>query len=116
MKRDINLVRNLLLLAEQDGENHTDELGDIETIWYHAMIMVDGGLLYSMEKREGGEFVFYLTWHGHECLNAIRDERNWTDLMERLKWKELSLPFESIVKIMRSMQCGTKLTNQEQAQ
>ena len=116
MKRDINLVRQILLLAEQDGENRADHLGDQESIWHHAMIMVDGGLLYSMEKRESGEHVFFLTWHGHECLNAIRDEANWSTLMERLKEKELSMPFDSIVKIMRSMRSGVGTEHKEQAQ
>jgi hypothetical protein len=101
VKRDMNLVRQILLRAEQAGENRVDDMADQETIWHHAMIMVDGGLLYQMQKRESGEYVFFLTWHGHECLEILRNEKKWSYLMGLLKESSLGMPFDEVVKFMR---------------
>src|SRR4051794_36327240 len=74
MKRDMDLVRKILLACEGAGANAamTDSLVpecSIEQIEYHVDRMVQGGLI---EKEPGAtldaeaEFFITLTWAGHE--------------------------------------------------
>jgi hypothetical protein len=83
MKRDMNLIRNLLL--ELEGEEPKPDL----TPWskkqlaYHAALIVEAGLAngtkfenyYQQEKR--AVELHRLTWAGHEFLDAARDHKRW---------------------------------------
>ena len=97
MKRDIDLVRKLLLALESDeiyGDTYTirpnnfkiegydleaDEtfLENIRKINYHLRLLDDAKLIAIDINSAGQIAVQRLTWEGHEFLDAARDDKVW---------------------------------------
>lgn len=87
MKRDMDLVRHILLEVESaDDDVQLQELtcGDwtLEMVGYHVELMcnhdlVDGVVHRTGSGRVGGGFVRALTWDGCDYLDAIRDDGVW---------------------------------------
>ena len=85
MRRDMNLVRKILLEAENlPGEGGYIDLpdSDDELLRYHLRIMRQAGLLDAAFAAHEGtahetNYVNGLTWQGQEFLNAARDESRW---------------------------------------
>lgn len=76
MKRDVNLIRVILLSVEGDGAEISSE-DNKETVNYHLHLMIEGGLLNGKEINEGQWQVYGLTWEGCELLELIRDNDRW---------------------------------------
>lgn len=88
MRRDLDLVRSILLWieAQPEGHNinwtvaiagHTDE-----QIGYHVHLMEQAGLLIASdatysESRSPSAIPVSITWNGHEFLNAAKDSNLW---------------------------------------
>jgi hypothetical protein len=95
MKRDMDLVRKILLEVEEaehpiKGEFFLSELYPKSVVFYHVKLMQANGLLdVSVEAEYGPEEDNYvidgLTWDGHDYLEAIRDERVWTKTKSVIK-------------------------------
>jgi len=89
MKRDMDLVREILLYAEQHAtpsnpcsvkiEGHSEE-----EVSYHLRLMRDAGLIDA--RTPGGSIwaVLGLTWAGHELLDAARDDSRWSKAKKTL--------------------------------
>lgn len=93
MKRDMDLIRKLLLyLEEMDPYNREvpiriDGYG-LDQIEYHGYLLVDAGLATGVdrttfENRQPEYFLTGLTWAGHEFLDAARNETNWKKAKEK---------------------------------
>ena len=93
MKRDMDTIRNIMLDLEDGGNRVWEGWGQNdqsaqEKVGYHSYLLVDAGLI-------GGRDVshlkchlpqyspVYLTWAGHEFLDAARNETNWKKAKER---------------------------------
>ncbi len=90
MKRDMELIRKILLAVEDSEsafapdpliiEGYTDE-----QITYHSYLLVNAGLVHGHISIESGEslmaLVEYPTWDGHEFLDAARDDARWKKTM-----------------------------------
>jgi Hypothetical protein (DUF2513) len=96
MKRDMNLVRDLLLKLEawpQRGQSiamiepHDERLAVPETtvdeIAYHLRLIREQGFLDSpgSQPLSGGITFRGLTWEGHDFLDTVRDDRVWKKTM-----------------------------------
>ena len=91
MKRDMDLVRDLLLYFEAKSETpgiHSSDVrmdGFTDTqIGLHLNIMAEAGLLICEPFRSSTNpdrfirtLVFDLSWKGHEYLDTIRDPKIW---------------------------------------
>jgi len=100
MKRDLNLVREILLRVEplpaHFGEGVSLKVGepplDIpgysnEEIAYHIRIMTQGDLISSAGfQRDGVTIPDFrgLRWQGHEFLDDIRNPEAWKDTMGKI--------------------------------
>ena len=73
MRRDANLVRDILLSVEAGHIDIESEITDKDIINHHLHLMIDGSLLHGKEINEGQWRVYGLTWEGHELLELIRD-------------------------------------------
>ncbi|HAT8502483.1 TPA: DUF2513 domain-containing protein [Vibrio vulnificus] len=87
MKRDMDLVRGLMLAVE----SHPSHIESIkfpnypqEDVYYHVALLIDAGLLkgdYMMLQNASMApakvFIEKLTWEGHEFLDDIRKESVW---------------------------------------
>ena len=88
MKRDLELVRKLLLYFEEKPDQaaienvHVDGY-DREAISYHLILLYEAGLiaaepyLSKTSKRIIDVLPFRLTWEGHELLAAARNDSVW---------------------------------------
>ncbi|MCI0335186.1 MAG: DUF2513 domain-containing protein [Planctomycetes bacterium] len=95
MKRDMELIRQILLRIEETenvqlllDENYERR----EFIEYHLLLLREAGLIAGVVVVEcdGGELVTQivskprLTWSGHEFLDVARDETTWNQAKERV--------------------------------
>lgn len=100
MKRDMDLVRELLLGIEADTRldgtrwfqpDTQDNLGVIgisghsrEEVAYHLVILIEAGYVRGTLTMEMPQ-ISKLTWAGHEFLDDIKDPGIWSKTKERLK-------------------------------
>ena len=87
MKRDMDLVRQILFAIEDLPKQHNGFV-DIkidgraaEEINYHLMILIDAGLIKAdFVTNKMTDYIWKsirLTWDGHEFLDASRDNKRW---------------------------------------
>lgn len=108
MKRDMELVRKLLLSIESDrdwGECVGPQ--SLETVLGHLEIMMDAKLLIGrLYKDENGDLkavdVYRLTWAGHEFLDNARNDTVWKNVMTRVKSVGATASFEVLVELLKS--------------
>ena len=94
MKRDLDLVRCVLMSAEKaDGPIDDATLmnccGDIGKLAFHVELMQSHGLLAASVERDafGGPMsveVCGLTWDGYDYLDAIRSPQVWNKAKEAI--------------------------------
>jgi hypothetical protein len=97
MKRDMELVRSILLKIEESPyedkviRNFGLEGQSAEKVNYHLGIMREAGLIVCMEvKSDQTGSMFWprkLTWEGHEFLDAARNETIWKRAWDQVKSK-----------------------------
>ncbi|WP_027149478.1 DUF2513 domain-containing protein [Methylobacter tundripaludum] len=97
MKRDMDLVRDLLLVIEShpllDGMRRMqpDEPGDLDItdhssneVTYHLNMLIKAGLVEGKITMQM-PIISKLTWQGHDFLDSIRDPVIWRETMEGAK-------------------------------
>jgi hypothetical protein len=110
MKRDIDLIRKLLLHFEEKPNDKVEECPQIEgyselEIGYHLLLMDEADLLRcervmsSSSDRVIKVFPFSLTWQGHEFLEASRNDNIWKSALKLAGDKLGVIPFE-ILKVL----------------
>ncbi|MCP9794757.1 DUF2513 domain-containing protein [Synechococcus lacustris] len=107
MKRDIDLVRQLLIEIEQDVEWPGGECIATENAprSYHLHLLIQAGLLEGSEHQVIGgappRFLIQgLTWQGHELLAASADPGRWNNFKKSAGTGLASIPFPVIVKLL----------------
>lgn len=86
MKREMDLVRDLLLAIERDGSPALARAPDIggaaaETVVEHIHLLRQAGLVSAVDATtfDGRDYInIELTWAGHEFLDQVRDPEIWT--------------------------------------
>lgn len=97
MKRDMELVRQILIAQEDDNlEQWCDDMGhkyadrEFEKILlHHVELLVEAGFLEAvLTKNHRGEVsgasIQKLTWEGHDFLDAARNEKVWKKAMNKI--------------------------------
>src|SRR5690554_106179 len=86
MKRDVDLIRQLLFDIERHGaECSFDTLRNgaapeaDERARYHLRLLIDAGLAKETERSATGHPCVRLTNAGHEFLDICRDDANWRE-------------------------------------
>jgi hypothetical protein len=116
MKRDMELVRKLVLMIE-DGpngyapENLKIEGYSAEQVGYHAYLMINAGLAIGLETGEFGStspeaMLTSLTWAGHEFAEAARDESRWKKAMAMVREKGGSVTISVLTQILTGLMKG----------
>ena len=93
MKRDMNLIRELLFQLEGVAANATHRFETPEgyspdEVSYHATLLLESGLIRGRPVKTFSGSTFRdlrLTWDGHEFLDAIRPAAVWSKVEEHLK-------------------------------
>ena len=110
MKRDMNLIRELLLqLEESSAEVYISNLEvagySDEEIAYNAYLMIDGGLAEGRQSKEINQMgdsrpvavtLTNLTWDGHEFFDSIKNDSVWKKILGHVQDKGGSAPFNVI--------------------
>jgi hypothetical protein len=108
MKRDLELVRKILLAAEDrttdtgwlilEIEGHTPE-----EISYHVRLLHEAGLLQAENLTDATGALWApkrLTWEGHEFLDAARNDTVWNKTKDVVRDKGGSVPFEVLKELV----------------
>lgn len=108
MKRDMELVRELLLSVESDNDFATlVERHSLELVLGHLEIMMDAKLLVGRIYRDtNGDlksaFVQRLTWSGHEFLDNARNDTVWKKVTATIKNAATTASFEVLVEMLKA--------------
>ncbi|MDE0101565.1 MAG: DUF2513 domain-containing protein [Bryobacterales bacterium] len=94
MKRDMNLIREILVEIEDayNGRNrvqiHSVEGHSGIKVAYHVRLLVDAGYVNAgtINTSDGTTHLIRgITWEGHEFLDAVRSENVWRRVQKKLK-------------------------------
>lgn len=106
MKRDMDLVREILLEIEKQYVlsalyNLKIEGYDIETIAYHCKILYEAGLISDYKVQYANNTIYSfcvgsLTWEGNDYLDKVRDNSIWKKTKDVITQKGLPLFFDTI--------------------
>ncbi len=103
MKRDIDLLRRILLRLENDSSNMrgTDDDGeDPQTLHYHIQLLHDAGLIVADELVPGQWWPERITWAGHEFLDLARNDISWNRAKSNVESKVGSAPFGIVQELL----------------
>lgn len=107
MKRDLDLVRSILVTVEKaENSVDSDELlcdkWTPEQVTYHVQLMAHHGLLdiESVDKDMSGQVINVtvagLTWDGQDYLDAMRDQKVWCRAKKVIKESVSSTTFDVV--------------------
>ena len=78
---------------------------DENEVTYHIMLLHEAGLIHAFDM-SGDEFArwypAYLTWEGHEFLEAAKDDTRWNRAKNHVKDKGVPMIFD----ILKSLLLG----------
>lgn len=117
MKRDLDLVRSILLKVES-AENEIelmelqDEVHTTSVVVYHlglleACRLIDAKFFRDMNGKVIDATVFGLTWDGQDYLDAMRDDRVWAKTKSAIRNSVGSTTFEVVKRVC--VEVATKL-------
>ena len=110
MKRDMALIRLILLNIEGDYHDLTTVCTASEIV-YHLNLLLDGGFLthyfYGNDKPHniGGfmcEMTYSLTWKGHDFIDASRDETFFKKALEEIKQKAVPVTIGIVLEYLKA--------------
>ena len=112
MKRDLELVRRILLDIEDNRDNSgghsswsslVEEGYAPEAIRYHVQLLNDGGLIQADELVPGQWWPERITWAGHEFLDAARNQELWSKAKRQVERNVGSAPFQVVHELLLRM-------------
>lgn len=113
MKRDMDLIRKMILLIEDSPEGWAPQPIQIEgyneeQIDYHAYLLIDAGLakgetISLMDSAAPKGMLHYLTWAGHDFADACRNETIWNQAKRMVKEKAGTVTFELLKELLVSL-------------
>jgi len=93
MKRDMDLIRQILLSVEADEHGFVDKLELLdytqEQIGYHIYLLGEAGLANVLTTTSHGSkspkaIIRNLTWAGHEFLDSARENTIWNQAKDKI--------------------------------
>lgn len=87
MKRDLSLIRDILLTCEAAPAGNELEADSFDalsvdrmTLVEHIALLSEAGLLSAIDTstQDDDDYIIQrMTWEGHEFLNSVRDDGLW---------------------------------------
>lgn len=106
MKRDMDLVRKILLVLEQHEHGYAPKQLEIEgctdeQIHFHVWLMGDGGLLRVSDSSHGAgasprAIPVSIVWEGYEFLEAAREDTMWEKAKSTISEAGVGLTIEML--------------------
>jgi len=85
MKRDMNLIRGLLLAAENGDLDEFAKGRDQDEVVYHCRLLSEAGFIEGRPTAGNGFLFLKITWDGHDFLDSIRADNIWRETQEKLE-------------------------------
>lgn len=110
MKRDMEIIRSILLALEEDVDPNKVEGATAEQVRYHQALLIEAGLIH-------GRTTFYLSnttpipdvvnieklsWQGHEFIDLARQKEIWNTI--KSQFKEAS--FDTVITVAKDLAEG----------
>ena len=104
MKRDMDLVREILIYVEENANDrsflHAPQVKDGAEVSenemnYHIKLLSEANLIHT-KKTYSGWLIYSLTWEGHDFLDAAKNEGVWKRVQKTVSEKGGSLPFDVV--------------------
>ena len=103
MKRDMDLIRLILLRVEEQDPN-TSSYESITIDGYtsdevreHIKLLANAGMISDVHHDlDGNVWVRSITWDGYDYLDKVRDNTIWKKTKDTIKEKGLPLIFDTI--------------------
>jgi hypothetical protein len=81
MKRDMDLIRRILLSTESEDLDSIQDV-DGKTLAFHVALLEEAGLLKAYLSYDGADLpvgfvIRRITWSGYEFLESVRDKTIW---------------------------------------
>ena len=110
MKRDMELIRNILIAVEMENDPSEIKGYDADVNKYHQALMMEAGLADGMVSKSidnntntpNAVFLRKLTWEGHEFLDTVRQDSIWKTV--KTEFKDASM--ETIIKVSKQLAEG----------
>lgn len=101
MKRDMDLIRLILLKIEnsedEEIENLTIKGYSTKEILYNAKLLEQNNMIeYCKEDIIGNYYIGSMTWDGSDYLDKVRDDSKWKKIKDVIKEKALPFTFDIV--------------------
>jgi Hypothetical protein (DUF2513) len=110
MKRDMELIRALMLMIESRDDDTDFEIAgyDESQIDYHLEILIEVGLVIGEMRNYTGSscpmpMIERLSWEGHEFLDNARNEPVWKEAMKTIADKGGSTTVGVLTQLLASV-------------
>lgn len=112
MKRDLDLVRKILIAVEEKPDLEPSEISiegyDFEVVAFHLLILKEAGLVDAEISDDAageiaGAFAIRLTWAGFEFLDLARTDTVWNKSKMFLKEKAVSVSLALLTEVLKSI-------------
>lgn len=110
MKRDMDLVRHILIAAEAQENGYANGNPKIdgyteEQIGYHIYLMeqadlVEAANVSAMDNSSPSAILFSIKWKGHDFLDAAKSNTVWNQAKEKAKSVGGSLTFDLMKELL----------------
>jgi hypothetical protein len=108
MKRDMNLIR--LLLLEVEAEEPKPDLSAFtqdQQVYHMALCieagLIDGSIINNNQGYPAGTAAIRLTWKGHEFLDAAKNDTLWKNAAEKIKKTGLSVSLSLLEDLLKKL-------------
>ena len=108
MKRDMDIIRAVLMTAEDDDRKHLANV-DAQLIGFHVQLCIDAGFIEGKVITDfNGRTLTYqrwgimrLTWHGADALDAMRDDTVWSKAKDHVLKPAASWTFSLLLEWLK---------------
>ena len=107
MKRDMELIRLLLLKVEGEDIPDLSRFTEEQQTYHLAQLinaeLAHGGVVEDERGYPCAAVATWLTWKGHEFLDAARNETIWKKAISRIKATGAALPLPILQDILTQL-------------
>ncbi len=112
MKRDMDLIRLILLEIEKAEENEVENMNidgySKEDIVFNAKLLKQNNMIENFEEDVlGNYYIGSLTWGGSDYLDSIRDNSKWKRIKSVIKEKALPFTFDIVKSVATTIIAAT---------
>jgi len=105
MRRDMDLLRDILLAVERNADPFELVTPNVEghaeiEVCRHIALLVDAGLVTGLDRSAIGVYYWsagQLTWAGHEFLDLVRETALWETIKGRVMQASGGLAFGVLI-------------------